>query len=63
MTLQRFEFGSVAEVLDNDACEEGDGVEVGGRRGRTLRSVSFQGRDYFPFFKTDMAFRARSSTT
>jgi hypothetical protein len=29
MTLQRFEFGSAAEVLDDDAGEEGDGVEVG----------------------------------
>ena len=33
------------------------------RRGRTLRRARFLGCDYFPFFKTDMAFRARSSTT
>jgi len=26
---QRFSFGSAAEVLDDDADEEGDGVEVG----------------------------------
>ena len=26
---QRFSFGSAAEVLDDDAGEEGDGVEVG----------------------------------
>ena len=29
MTLQKFSFGSAAEVLDDDAGEEGDGVEVG----------------------------------
>jgi hypothetical protein len=29
MTLQRFSFGSAAEVLDDDAGEKGDGVEVG----------------------------------
>ena len=29
MTLRRFSFGSAAEVLDDDAGEEGDGVEVG----------------------------------
>jgi hypothetical protein len=36
-------------------------------RGRNLSwqgaVESFLGCDYFPFFKTDMAFRARSSTT
>ena len=29
MTLRGFSFGSAAEVLDDDAREEGDGVEVG----------------------------------
>jgi len=29
MTLQRFSFGSAAKVLDDDAGEERDGVEVG----------------------------------
>ena len=29
MTLQGFSFGSAAEVLDDEAGEEGDGVEVG----------------------------------
>ena len=29
LTLRRFSFGSAAEVLDDDASEEGDGVEVG----------------------------------
>ena len=29
MILQRFSFGSAAEELDDDAGEEGDGVEVG----------------------------------
>ena len=29
MMTQRFSFGSAAEVLDDDADEEGDGVEVG----------------------------------
>ena len=29
MTLQRFEFGSAAEVLNDDAGEESDGGDVG----------------------------------
>jgi hypothetical protein len=29
LTLRRFSFGSAAEVLDDDAGEEGGGVEVG----------------------------------
>jgi hypothetical protein len=29
MTLQSFSFGSAAEVLDDDAGEKGNGVEVG----------------------------------
>ena len=29
MTLQGFSFGSAAEVLDDYACEENDGIEEG----------------------------------
>jgi hypothetical protein len=36
MTLQGFSFGSAAEVLDEEANEEGDGVEVGFSFGRRL---------------------------
>jgi len=36
MTLQGFSFGSAAEELDEEAKEEGDGVEVGFSFGRRL---------------------------